>query len=165
MVGSFMPYVRLVATTDSGGVMTSIIVEGEALEPEIRFTSVPELPQDEVLARLIFRRSLSSLSPFQAAQLAMSVATLTGHAEGTFLTRTRQALGLDDLDITTDADGNTALRAGRYLSDNIYTDLSVDSAGRGEVSINLDLTPSVTLRARTDTDGRSGFGIFFERDY
>lgn len=165
MVGSFMPYVRLVATTDSGGVMTSIIVEGEVLEPDIRFTSVPELPQDEVLARLIFRRALSSLSPFQAAQLAMSVATLTGHAEGTFLTRTREALGLDDLDVTTDADGNTALRAGRYLSENVYTDLSVDSAGRGEVSINLDLSPSVTLRGRTDTDGRSGFGIFFERDY
>lgn len=165
MVGSFMPYVRLVATTDSGGVVTSVILEGEVLEPEIRFTSVPELPQDEVLARLIFRRSLTSLSPFQAAQLAMSVATLTGHAEGSFLTRARQTLGLDDLDVTTDADGNTALRAGRYLTENVYTDLSVDSAGRGEVSINLDLTPSITLRGRTDTEGRAGLGVFFERDY
>jgi len=165
MVGSFMPYVRLVATTDSGGVMTSIILEGEVMEPDIRFTSVPELPQDEVLARLIFRRSLTTLSPFQAAQLAMSVATLTGHAEGSFLTRTRQTLGLDDLDVTTDADGTTGLRAGRYLTENIYSDLSVDSAGRGEVTINLDLSPSVTLRGRTDTDGRTGLGIFYERDY
>ncbi len=165
MMGSFMPYVRLVATTDSDGVMTSIVLEGEALEPQIRFTSVPELPQDEVLARLIFRRSLASLSPFQAAQLAMSVATLTGHAEGSFLTRARQTLGLDDLDVITDANGDTALRAGRYLTDNVYTDVSVDSVGRGEVSINLDLTPSVTLRARTDTEGRTGVGVFFERDY
>ncbi|MCC5968627.1 MAG: translocation/assembly module TamB domain-containing protein [Pararhodobacter sp.] len=165
MTGSFMPYVRLVASTDSDGVVTNIILEGEALEPEIRFTSVPELPQDEVLARLIFRRSLASLSPFQAAQLAMSVATLTGHAEGSFMTRTREALGLDDLDITTEADGSTAVRAGRYLTENVYTDLSVDSAGRGEVSINLDLTPSVTLRGRTDTEGRTGVGVFFERDY
>lgn len=165
MYGDFMPYIRLVATTDSGGVMTSIVLEGEALEPEIRFTSVPELPQDEVLARLIFRRSLASLSPFQAAQLAMSVATLTGHAEGTFLTRARQSLGLDDLDVITDAEGETALRAGRYLTENVYTDITVDSAGRGEVSINLDLTPSVTLRGRTDTEGRTGVGVFFERDY
>ncbi|KPQ05993.1 MAG: autotransporter translocation and assembly module inner membrane component TamB [Rhodobacteraceae bacterium HLUCCA12] len=165
MTGSFMPYVRLVATTDSDGVTTSIILEGEALEPDISFTSVPELPEDEVLARLIFRRALSSLSPFQAAQLAMSVATLTGHSEGSFLTRTRETLGLDDLDVTTDEDGNTALRAGRYLSENLYTDLSVDSAGRGEVSINLDLTPSVTLRGRTDTEGRAGVGVFYERDY
>jgi len=165
MIGSFMPYVRLVATTDSGGVMTSIVLEGEALEPEISFTSVPELPQDEVLARLIFRRSLASLSPFQAAQLAMSVATLTGHAEGAFLARARQSLGLDDLDVTTDAEGETALRAGRYFTENVYSDISVDSAGRGEVSINLDLTQSITLRGRTDTEGRTAVGVFFERDY
>lgn len=165
MIGSFMPYVRLVATTDSGGVMTSIELEGEVMEPEIRFTSVPELPQDEVLARLIFRRSLASLSPFQAAQLAMSVATLTGHAEGSFMTRARQTLGLDDLDVITDAEGETALRAGRYLTDNVYSDLTVDSAGRGEVSINLDLTRSITLRGRTDTEGRTAVGVFFERDY
>lgn len=165
MMGSFMPYIRLVATTDSGGVMTSIVLEGEALEPEISFTSVPELPQDEVLARLIFRRSLASLSPFQAAQLAMSVATLTGHAEGSFMTRARQTLGLDDLDVTTDAEGETALRAGRYFTENVYSDISVDSAGRGEVSINLDLTQSITLRGRTDTEGRTAVGVFFERDY
>lgn len=165
MVGSFTPYVRLVATTDSEGVTTSIILEGEADAPAIRFASSPEMPQDEVLARLIFRRALTNLSPFQAAQLAMSVATLTGFGDNSFLSRTRAALGLDDLDLTTDADGTTALRAGRYITDRVYSDVTVDSAGRGEVSINLDLTPSVTVRGRTDTRGRSGLGVFFERDY
>ena len=118
-----------------------------------------------MLARLIFRRSLASLSPFQAAQLALSVATLTGRADDSILSRTRQAMGLDDLDFTVDDNGNTALRAGRYLSTDVYTDLSVDSSGRSEVSINLGLTPSVTLRGRADTEGRSGIGLFFERDY
>jgi translocation and assembly module TamB len=165
LVGSFVPYLRLVATTDSDGVSTSIVLEGEATSPDIRFTSVPELPEDEVLARLVFRRSLASLSPFQAAQLAMSVATLTGRSDGGVLGRTRQALGLDDLDFTTDAEGTTAVRAGRYITENIYTDLSVDSAGRSEVSINLDLTPSITVRGRTDSEGRSAVGVFFERDY
>ena len=165
MVGSFMPYVRLVATTDSDGVTTNIILEGEATEPTIRFTSSPELPQDEVLARLIFRRSLTNLSPFQAAQLAMSVATLTGYGDNSFISRTRRALGLDDLDITTENDGTTAVRAGRYIGERVYSDVTVDSEGRGEVSINLDLTRSVTLRARTSTEGRTGLGVFFERDY
>jgi translocation and assembly module TamB len=165
LVGSFTPFLRLVATTESGGVSTSVILEGEATAPEIRFTSVPELPEDEVLARLIFRRSLASLSPFQAAQLAMSVATLTGRADGGILGRTREALGLDDLDFTTDENGGTAVRAGRYISENVYTDVTVDSGGRGEVSINLDLTSSITVRGRTDTEGRTGVGVFFERDY
>ena len=165
LVGSFVPFLRLVATTDSDGISTSIILEGEATEPEIRFTSVPELPEDEVLARLVFRRSLASLSPFQAAQLAMSVATLTGRADGGILGRTRAALGLDDLDFTTDENGATAVRAGRYITENVYTDVTLDAAGRGEVSINLDLTSSVTVRGRTDTEGRTAVGVFFERDY
>ncbi|MCB1407468.1 MAG: translocation/assembly module TamB domain-containing protein [Rhodobacteraceae bacterium] len=165
MVGDFMPFVTLVATTESDGVTTSITVTGRADSPEIVFGSIPELPQDEVLARLIFRRSLASLSPFQAAQLALSVATLTGRADNSILSRTRQAMGLDDLDFTVDDDGNTALRAGRYLSEELYSDVSIDSAGRGEVTINLDLTPSVTLRGRADTEGGSGIGLFFERDY
>jgi translocation and assembly module TamB len=142
-----------------------VILEGEATAPEIRFTSVPELPEDEVLARLIFRRSLTSLSPFQAAQLAMSVATLTGRADGGILGRAREAIGLDDLDFVTDEEGETALRAGRYITDNVYTDVTVDTAGRGEVSINLDLTQSITVRGRTDTEGRTAVGVFFERDY
>ncbi|MGY6534532.1 MAG: translocation/assembly module TamB domain-containing protein [Pararhodobacter sp.] len=165
LVGSFTPFVRLVATTDSDGVATSIILEGEADALNIRFESSPELPEDEVLARLIFRRSLTSLSPFQAAQLAMSVATLTGFSDNSFLSRTRAALGLDDLDLTTDADGTTAVRAGRYIGERVYSDVSVDSTGRAEVSINLDLTQSLTLRGRTNTEGRTGLGVFFERDY
>jgi len=93
------------------------------------------------------------------------VATLTGRADNSVLSRARSGLGLDDLDFTTDEAGVTALRVGRYINEQVYTDLRVDSAGRGEVSINLDLTPSLTLRGRTGSDGRSAVGIFFERDY
>lgn len=165
MTGSFVPFIRLVATTESRGVATSVILEGEVTEPEIRFVSVPELPEDEVLARLIFRRPLTELSPFQAAQLAMSVATLTGRAEGGFLGRTRAALGLDDLDIVAGENGGFGVRVGRYITENVYTDVVLDPDGGTSVSINLDLTPSVTMRGRTDMQGSTAIGIFFERDY
>lgn len=165
MVGSFMPFIRLTATTESDGVLTSVTLSGQADSPEITFSSVPELPQDEVLARLIFRQALTSLSPFQAAQLAMSVATLTGRSDNSIISRTRQALGLDDLDFTVNDAGNTQLRAGRHIGERLYTDVSVDSTGEGEVTINLDLTSNITLRGRADSSGGSGLGIFFERDY
>jgi translocation and assembly module TamB len=164
-IGSFLPVVRLVASTESGGVVTSVVLEGPVDAPEIRFESVPELPQDEVLARLLFGRALSTLSPFQAAQLGLSLATLTGRSESSFIDRTRRALGLDDLDFTSDADGTTALRAGRYIGERVYTDVSVNSAGRSEVRLQLDLSPRLTLRGRADSEGRSGVGLFFERDY
>ena len=165
MQGDFEPFIRLVATTDtSTGTVVSIIVEGPAAEPEVRFESVPELPQDEVLAQLIFGRDLSSISPLQAVQLAAAISTLAGRGGGA-LDRLRSNIGLDDFDVTTDEEGNAAVRAGKYLSDNVYTDVTVTSEGETEINLNLDITDEITAKGSVDQDGETGIGIFFERDY
>ncbi len=163
--GDFDPFIRLVATTETdSGTVINIIVEGPAGEPEVRFESVPELPQDEVLSQLIFGRDLSSISPLQAIQLASAVSTLAGRGGGAF-DRLRRNVGLDDLDITTDEEGQTAVRAGRYISDNVYTDVTVTSEGGTEINLNLDLTDDITAKGSVDQDGETSVGIFFERDY
>lgn len=163
--GRFVPFVRLTATTVTDGITASIILAGEADALEISFQSVPELPEEEIVARILFGRTLDRLSPFQAAQLASAVATLAGRSGEGLVGNLRRGFGLDDLDVSTTEGGTAALRLGRYIGENIYTDVTVGSDGRSEVSINLDVTPSVTVRARTDNTGRSGVGIFFERDY
>jgi translocation and assembly module TamB len=117
-----------------------------------------------VLARLLFGRGIDEITPLQAAQLASAVATLAGRGTG-FTERLRQNIGLDDLDLTTTDDGGTALRAGKYLSENIYTDLTVDSEGETELNLNFDITPSFTVRGGVQNDGDTSLGIFFERDY
>ena len=131
--------------------------------PRSASRSVPDLPEDEVLAQLIFGRSVGSLSAVQALQLADGVAGLAGGGSGVF-TRLREQFGLDDLDIRTDEAGNAAVTAGRYISENVYTDVTVEDGGTG-VSINIDLTPSLTARGGVDSDGTSSLGVFFERDY
>lgn len=163
--GRFIPYVRLAATTEADGITATVILEGVATEPRIRFTSSPELPEEEVVSRLLFGRDLGSLSAFQAAQLASAVATLSGRGGNGIVNRLRENFGLDDLDITTDEDGTASVRAGAYIAENVYTDLRVDAEGRSQVTINLDVTPSLTLRGSAGSDGQSGIGIFFERDY
>ena len=165
MTGRFVPFLTLTATTQTAGTTASILLEGDADDLQIRFTSVPELPEEEVVALILFGRGLDTLSPFQAAQLASAVATLAGRGGDGVVGNLRRSFGLDDLDVSTTEDGLAALRVGRYLTDNVYTDVTVDSDGRSEVSINLDVSSSVTVRARTDTEGRSGVGVFFERDY
>ena len=157
------PVLSLTAETDAGEYRIFITVEGAASAPEVRFRSVPDLPEDEVLAQLIFGRSVGSLSAVQALQLADGVAGLAGGGSGVF-TRLREQFGLDDLDIRTDEAGNAAVTAGRYISENVYTDVTVEDGGTG-VSINIDLTPSLTARGGVDSDGTSSLGVFFERDY
>ena len=56
----------------------SLIVTGFASAPKITLSSSPPLPQDEVLAELLFGRPASSLSPFQYASIAAALAELSG---------------------------------------------------------------------------------------
>jgi translocation and assembly module TamB len=163
--GDFEPFVRLVATTTADdGTVISIVVEGPVSEPVVSFVSAPELPQDEVLARLIFDQPLSEITPFQAVQLAAAVSTLAGRGGGGLINSFREGIGLDDLDITTDDEGGVAVRAGKYLSENVYTDVTVGS-DQTQIDLNLDVTDDVTITGRANSDGETGLGIFFERDY
>jgi translocation and assembly module TamB len=164
--GDFSPYIRLVAETEARtGTKIKIIVEGPADAPEVTFESTPQLPQDEVLAQLIFGRNLSEISPLQAVQLAAAVGTLAGSGGGGLIDGFRQDLGLDDFDVTTDEDGNAAVRAGAYLSENVYTDVTINSEGETEINLNLDITSEITAKGTVDADGETSIGIFFERDY
>ncbi len=164
--GGFVPFIRLVATTTAAtGTVINIVIEGPANEPTVTFTSNPELPQDEILAQLIFGRDLSSISPLQAVQLASAVGTLAGRGGTGLVDQFRQGLGLDDFDITSDADGNAAVRAGKYLSENVYTDVTLGADGSADVTINLDVTDNLTARGSVGSDGDTRLGIFYERDY
>ncbi|SFH04596.1 autotransporter secretion inner membrane protein TamB [Palleronia marisminoris] len=166
LAGDFTPTIRLVARTETDDDVTVlIIVEGEATEPDITFSSEPELPEDEVLSRLLFGRSIDNISALQAAQLANAVATLSGRGGIGIIENLRESTGLDDLDVTTDEEGNVGLQAGAYLSENVYSSVNVDSEGEAEINLNLDVTDSITVRGAASNEGETSLGVFFERDY
>lgn len=163
--GTMIPVLRLVAETVREGITTRIVIDGDLRDPEIRFESSPPLPDEEVLSQLLFGRGLESISALQAAQLANAVAVLAGRGSAGLVGNLRNAAGLDDLDLTTDEDGNISARAGRYLSRNVYTDVSIDAEGKSRINLNLDVSDSVTARGTVASDGESTIGIFYERDY
>jgi translocation and assembly module TamB len=117
-----------------------------------------------VVARLLFGRGIENISAFQAAQLASSIATLTGRGGEGLLGNLRRQFGLDDLDIASDGAAGTQVTLGTYLTDNVYTDVVITD-GRTELDINLELTPSITVTGSTADDGDSSIGIRFERDF
>ena len=163
--GSLDPYMRLVAETRNDDITSRIVIEGQVSAPEVSFESDPELPEDEVVAQLLFGRDMTTLSPFQLIQLAGAVATLTGSGGGGVVSKLRSNVGLDDLDISSTASGETQVRAGKYLTDDIYSDISVDSAGKTEVNLNLDLSSRLKVKGRVTSDGDTGIGIYYQRDY
>lgn len=165
LVGDLDPYLDFVARSAGNDITVFITVRGRVSDLAIGFSSQPELPEDEVLARLIFNRSLSELSALQIAQLAAAAAELAGGANTSLLGSLRGATGLDDLDVVTDSEGNAAVRAGRYIQDNIYLGVEAGAKGSTRGTINLDITEDLKARGSMGSDGESSLGVFYERDY
>lgn len=163
--GSLVPVIRLVAETAQDDITTRVIIDGEARDPEITFESSPELPEEEVLSQLLFGRGLDNISPLQAAQLANALAVLAGRGGEGIVGRLRSQVGLDDLDLQTDDEGNVQVRAGKYLTENLYSDVAVDDSGKTTINLNLDITDSLRARGAVGSDGESTLGIYYERDY
>ncbi|WP_377297401.1 translocation/assembly module TamB domain-containing protein [Rhizobium sp. SGZ-381] len=163
--GSLVPVLDLVASTASDQTTINITVTGPANNPDIGFGSSPSLPQDEVLARLIFGQSMSRLSALQIAQLADAVTQLAGGGSNSLLQTLRSGLGVDDLDINTDESGQTSVSVGRYINNRTYFQLEQGgSSGGAKASINLDVGRGVKLKGSAGSEGGSA-GVFYEREY
>ncbi|WP_102223821.1 translocation/assembly module TamB domain-containing protein [Acidimangrovimonas sediminis] len=163
--GKFIPWIHLVATSTNDGVTAMVIVDGDATDPQITFSSTPSLPQEEVLSQLLFGQGLSKISPLQAAQLASAVATLAGKGGEGIVSKLRQNFGLDDLDVQTDSEGQTSVKLGKYLSKKLYSDVSVGDNGGSQVELNYELNKKITVKGKAASDGNTGIGVYFQKDY
>jgi translocation and assembly module TamB len=163
--GGTLPELDFVAETRAGDVTARVIVTGPADAPEFAFTSNPDLPQDEVLSRLLFARASGSLSPFQALQLAQTAAQFAGGGGDDSFERLRKSLGVDNLDIQVGAGGPT-VGVSRYIGDNVS--VGVKAGARPEdtgVSVNIDLTRRLKLQAETNAEGGAAVGVGAEWEY
>ncbi len=162
--GGLIPVLDMEADTTSQQTTITVNVAGVANDPDISFSSSPALPQDEVLARLVFGQSMSKLSPLQIAQLADAVSQLAGGGSNSLLDTLRANLGVDDLDINTDSSGQTTVSVGRYINDRTYLQLEQGGKAGARATINLDVGRGVKLKAGAGGDGGSA-GVFYEKEY
>jgi translocation and assembly module TamB len=164
--GELTPSLDFLAETQAGDVTARIAVTGPASSPEFAFSSSPDLPQDEILSRILFQRPSGGLSAGQALQLAQTVAQLSGGSENDAFERLRRSLGVDSLDITVGAGGGPAVGVSRYISDNVR--VGVRAGSRPEesgVTVDVDLTRSLKAQGEVNAEGRSSVGVGFEWEY
>ena len=162
------PQLDISARSNTEDITAIIRITGDATKPDIAFTSEPPLPEDEVMARLLFGRSLDRLSPLQALQLADSLAVLSGKKGQSLnpLNRVRGALNLDQLDVGEGEQGETTLEVGKYLTERVYVDVEkkVGEDG-GKASVEVEITPNISVESEMDTESEVGLGINWKYDY
>jgi translocation and assembly module TamB len=162
------PTLDLEARVTAAGSTAILGIKGTATKPRIVLSGEPELPQDEILSRLLFGVAGTRLSPWQTAQVGLAAARLAGlgpKGPG-LLESARTALGLDKLSVGTDQQGGTTAEAGRQLSERVYLGARQGTrAGETQGVLRIELSPR--LRLETDIGATSGSraGIAYEREY
>ncbi|MBW4022929.1 MAG: hypothetical protein HIU92_07255 [Proteobacteria bacterium] len=178
------PSIDFVATSVSAGVTATLEVTGYASDPKITLSSNPTLPQDEVLAHLLFQKSTTQLSPFQMASIATALASIagvdTGGGVGGLLGTVRQGLGLDQLSIgsglgnptgatsaTSKSESAPTLQAGRYVAPGIYVGAAQGtSGGSNSTAAQVQINIAKGLKLETQVGGESnGVGVTYQFNY
>jgi len=91
------PRIDLLAEYAASDIRAQVHMTGSPTAPHLQLTSTPQLPQDEVLAHVLFGRDNSQITPAEGVQLAVAARNLAQGGPG-LLDRLRTSLGLDRLD-------------------------------------------------------------------
>lgn len=162
------PILDIVAEANLTGLNATINVTGTGNSPEIAFNSVPALPEDELLSRILFGASIADLSAPEAVQLAAAVASLNGGGGLDPINQLRKAVGLDRLRILpsdTDTGSGTSIAAGKYITRRVYVELITDGKGYSATSLEFQITRWLSILSSVSTLGRQSANVRISRDY
>lgn len=153
---------NLQATREDPALTATIRVTGTAAKPEIALTSTPALPQDEILSQVLFGRSASQLSPFQAAQLASGVAALAGGGGFDVIGNLRELAGLDRLSFGGEASSLT-VAGGRYITDDVYLEIIGGGEGGAAVNVEWQVRRNLAISSKFGGQGDASLSIRWRR--
>ncbi|HEX7823132.1 MAG TPA: translocation/assembly module TamB domain-containing protein, partial [Sphingobium sp.] len=163
------PQLNIRAQADVNDVNATISVTGSSARPIISFTSIPALPQDELLSRILFGTSIAKISAPEALQLASAVAAFQGGNGGLDpINAVRRATGLSRLrilpaDATTGA--KTAVAAGKNIGRSVYVELITDGQGYSATRTEYQITRWLALIGAVSTIGRESVNLRATKDY
>lgn len=162
------PRLDIAADTRRNGIDVNVTVRGNALSPDIAFTSDPSLPEEEILARLLFSGPITELSATDALQLSAAVASLQGGGGMDPINQLRSQIGLDRLRVV-GADPVLGRETGVALGENIgrrfYVELITDGREYSATELEFRLTSWLSLLASVSTVGRESVLVEARRDY
>ncbi|MET0364803.1 MAG: translocation/assembly module TamB domain-containing protein, partial [Sphingobium sp.] len=163
------PQVNIRAQADVNDVNATITITGSSAKPIVTFTSIPALPQDELLSRLLFGTTVTKLSAPEALQLASAVAAFQGGGSGLDpINAVRRATGLSRLrilpaDATTGQ--KTSVAAGKNIGRHTYVELITDGQGYSATRLEYQITRWLALIGSVSTIGRESMNLRATKDY
>ncbi|MCP4575419.1 MAG: hypothetical protein GY846_03930, partial [Deltaproteobacteria bacterium] len=173
-----VPFLNINTQVNAGEITAQVDISGPADAFKLKLSSQPPLPQDEIMAQILFGQSVAKLNTFQALQLAYSVNELAGGYGPDIIGKTRGFLGLDRLDFSggdengkSNSDGSDnsngpSVTVGKYVSDRVYVGVEQDlTDNKQDVIVDVNITPNFTVESKAGTKSGAGLGFNWNYDY
>ncbi|MEM7172450.1 MAG: translocation/assembly module TamB domain-containing protein [Pseudomonadota bacterium] len=163
------PLLNLDLVYNRAGFEAIIRIFGTADDPDFELTSRPSLPDDEILAKVLFDKSTGQLSAVEALELAAAVATITGTGPSGagIMDKIRTKLGVDVLRVGSSDSGQGAnVTVGNYLTDGVYVGIDQGTEEQStRATVELEVTPNLTINSDVGQDNQGRVGIKWRWDY
>jgi translocation and assembly module TamB len=162
-----MPYVTVTGRAETRTITGILRVTGKPDALQFTLDSEPAVPKDEVLARLLFGRSVTEITPAQAVQLARVAMLLNQGMGGETLLSGGKGLGVvDSFSVGAGDDpGEAVVGVGTYITDGIYAEIQTGTGGNTSSRVLFEFSPNFSAEAETSTTGQQGVGVFWKKDY
>ena len=154
------PLIDMLMSNTSNNFTSYIKITGTAKKLKLSLTSEPPMPQDDVLAHILFGKNANELGRYEALELATAMAKVaTGLGSKT--DGARKVLGVDVLRVKSSEDrgstGGLAVETGKYINDSLY--VGVEQSAKGPAGIvQLEITPTLKFELRSQgTNTQGGF--------
>ncbi len=176
------PALDIQAAATTADITATVQIGGVASAPTLKLSSVPELPQDEIISRVLFGKSVGQITPAQGVQIASAAASLAGGGPG-LLDKVRSSLGLDRFDFGSGTTGNnaagnassnaatsslggTTVSAGKYVAEGVYVGVDQGaSTGTSKGKVEIEIAPNVSIETDVGATGGNGIGLNWKLDY
>jgi translocation and assembly module TamB len=176
------PVLDIVAEASTTDITAQVNIGGFASAPTITLSSTPVVPQDEILARVLFNKGVGQITAGEGLQLAAAAASLAAGGPGV-LDRLRGGLGLDWFKVGSGATGattgtlnpraasgsaasGTALSAGKYIAPGVSVGVSQGiSPPTSKITVEIEIRPHLTVGGEAGQSGSTGIGINYNYDY
>jgi hypothetical protein len=163
-------HLSLSGTLDLPDATITAILSGPLTAPQLTFQSTPHMATSSILARILFNKDISQISPIQAVQLAQTIMTMAGSAGPDVLEKIRRGLGVDRLNIVSCPTGplgndeTISVQIGKYLTKGVMVTLS-QSADSSNVIVEVELKKGFIFQAETQENQEGKFTLKWNRNY
>jgi translocation and assembly module TamB len=180
------PTLDFTAQTQVSDAVATVKITGQADAPKIELSSTPDMPQDEILARILFGVPAAQLTALQVVQIGAALASLGGGGGGLNpVAKIQKALGLDRLSVAGGSNSGApgtqnsgaSIEAGRYVSSRVFVAVKESTTGTSQLAVDVDLTKHLKLQTRLgngtataqgttpENDPGSSLGIAYQFEY